>query len=246
MNKTISSVVLMNRKDKSEGKGCGKLEEDMPETCAAAISATASALKRYEEVKVDVDIDLVHRLQQGDTAALQELVVKYQKWVYSLCYRVLGNHADADDVAQETFVAVYRHINRFRPQPNATFAGWLYRITVNLCRNQIRKQKRRREESFESPAYLTDSDEKQPSLADFIPDERMNPRKEALNQELNSLIQTALNSLSAEHRMAFVLHEHQELSYKEIAEIMQCPIGTVMLRLYHAKRELKEKLKNYL
>ncbi|MDI6784219.1 MAG: sigma-70 family RNA polymerase sigma factor [bacterium] len=239
----------MGREDKSEKKE--KKEQDisdegMPETFAASISATTSTLRVYEDVTVDIDLDLVRRSQEGDTAALQELVVKYQKWVYSLCYRVLGNHADADDIAQETFVAVYRHITKFRPQPKATFAGWLYRITVNLCRNQIRKQKRRREESLDSPAYLTDTEEKQPRLADRIPDGSMNPRKDALNQELSNLIESALNSLSAEHRMAFILHEYQELSYKEIADIMRCPIGTVMSRLYHAKRELREKLKKYL
>jgi RNA polymerase sigma-70 factor (ECF subfamily) len=239
----------MVKEDKSEEKERKEQvisDEAMSEPYAVSISAPTSTVRVYEEVSVDVDLDLVRRSQQGDTAALQELVVKYQKWVYSLCYRVLSNHADADDIAQETFVAVYRHINKFQPQPQATFAGWLYRITVNLCRNQIRKQKRRREESLDAPVYVSNESEKQPSLADLMPDDRMNPRKEVINQELNRLIQTALNSLSAEHRMAFVLHEHQELSYKEIAEIMQCPIGTVMSRLYHAKRELRENLKSYL
>ena len=239
----------MVKEDKSEEKEIKEQvisDEDMSETYAVSIPAPASTVRVYEEVSVDVDLDLVRRSQQGDTAALQELVIKYQKWVYSLCYRVLGNHADADDVAQETFVAVYRHIKKFQPQPQATFAGWLYRITVNLCRNQIRKQKRRREESLDQPIYISENPEKQPSLTELVPDDRMNPRKTMLNQELHQLIESALNTLSAEHRMAFVLHEHQELSYKEIAEIMQCPIGTVMSRLYHAKRELREKLKNYL
>lgn len=249
LNKTSSSVVIMVRDNKpveNEIKEPVISDEDMSESLTVSISAATPNLKVFDEVCVDVDIDLVRRSQQGDTAALQELVVKYQKWVYSLCYRVLGNHADADDIAQETFVAIYRHINKFKPQTNATFAGWLYRITINLCRNQIRKQKRRREDSLDAPVFISDNGDKSPCLADFIPDDKLNPKKEILNQELNSMIQAALNCLSAEHRMAFVLHEYQELSYKEIAEIMQCPIGTIMSRLYHAKRELREKLKNYL
>ena len=221
-------------------------DEDMSESIAVSISTAPPNVKVFEEVCVDVDLDLVRKAQQGDTAALQELVLKYQKWVYSLCYRILGNHADADDIAQETFVAIYRHLNKFHPQPNAIFAGWLYRITINLCRNQIRKQKRHREDSLDAPVFNSDDGDKQPCLGDYIADNKFNPRKEIFNQELNGLIQAALNCLSAEHRMAFVLHEYQDLSYQEIAEIMQCPIGTIMSRLYHAKRELREKLKNYL
>jgi RNA polymerase sigma-70 factor, ECF subfamily len=221
-------------------------DDDMADSLAVSISAAPPSVQVMKEICVDVDFDLVRRSQQGDVAAMQELVLKYQKWVYSLCYRVLGNHADADDIAQETFVAIYRHINKFKPQPNATFTGWIYRITINLCRNQIRKQKRHREDSLDAPAFNSDDGDKQPCLSDFIPDQKLNPRKEIFNQELNGLIQSALNCLSAEHRMAFVLHEYQDLSYQEIAEIMQCPIGTIMSRLYHAKRELREKLKNYL
>ncbi|MCX7918403.1 MAG: sigma-70 family RNA polymerase sigma factor [bacterium] len=221
-------------------------DEDMSDTCAVSISTGASSARVLEDINLDADLALVLRLQQGDAIAFQELVVKYQKWVYSLCYRVLGNHAEADDITQETFVAVFRHIKRFKSQPNATFAGWLYRITVNLCRNQIRKQNRRREESLDAPVYISEESEKPSKLADVIPDDSMNPKQELVNQELNALIQTALNSLSVEHRIAFILHEQQELSYKEIAEIMQCPIGTVMSRLYHAKRELRKKLKKYL
>lgn len=249
MNKIPGLVVIMDRTDKESEKDKTDRDisdEDMAESLAVSISTVPSRLQVVDEVCVDVDLDLVRKSQQGDAEALQELVLKYQKWVYSLCYRVLGNHADADDIAQDTFVAIYRHINKFKPQANATFAGWIYRITINLCRNQIRKQKRHREDSLDATIFSSPDGNKQPSLSDFIPDEKLNPRKEVLNQELSGLIQTALNSLSAEHRMAFVLHEYQDLSYQEIAKVMQCPIGTIMSRLYHAKRELREKLKNYL
>jgi RNA polymerase sigma-70 factor, ECF subfamily len=249
LNKSLGSVVIMDIADKAsekEQKDRNLTDEDMAESLAVSIPTAPARMQVLDEVCADVDLDLVRRAQHGDTGALQELVIKYQKWVYSLCYRVLGNHADADDIAQETFVAIYRHINKFKPQPNATFAGWIYRITINLCRNQIRKQKRHREDSLDATIYSSNDGDKQPCLSDFIPDQKLNPRKEVLNQELSSMIQSALNCLSTEHRMAFVLHEYQDLSYQEIAEIMQCPIGTIMSRLYHAKRELREKLKSYL
>lgn len=260
-----------NDKDKIQKPEATFRVNNMPETCVAEISAPASDLSEYKDIGIapttarqsrvqdadcqqqqansvsdELDTALVHRAQQGDTDAMQDLVVKYQKWVYTLCYRVLGNHADADDISQETFIALYRYINKFKPQPNATFAGWLYRITVNLCRNQLRRKKRLREESLDAPIFSNDEHESNTGQIHEVPDNRTNPSKEVLNQELSSLIQSAVNALSEEHRMAFVLHEYQDLSYQEIADAMQCPIGTVMSRLYHAKRELREKLKSYL
>ena len=193
---------------------------------------------------IDPDLALVERLQKGDLGALEELIQKYQKWIYTLAYRTVKNHADADDVTQETFIRVYRNINQYHPQAGHLFAGWLYRVTVNLSINQAKKRSR------DSIAMVSlqhdDKDGEKGNPIEKLPDTYANPRKEVQNMELKSKIDTALESLSPEHRATFTLCEMQGFSYKEIADIMQCPIGTVMSRLHYAKKVLKDKLKSYL
>jgi len=193
---------------------------------------------------VDPDLDLVERMQKGDMSALEELIRKYQKWIYTVAYRTIRNHADADDVTQETFIRVFRNIHQFRPQAGHQFAGWLYRITVNLAINQTKK--RSRENSGLVSFSTTSEDEDIGNPIERVPDKHANPDKEVQDMELKSTIEAVLESLSPEHRATFTLCEMQGYSYKEIAEIMQCPIGTVMSRLYYSKKVLKEKLKSYL
>jgi RNA polymerase sigma-70 factor, ECF subfamily len=190
------------------------------------------------------DLALVARMQKGDMSALEELIQKYQKWVYTLAYRTLKNHADADDVTQDTFIRVYRNIQQFQPKPGHQFAGWLYRVTVNLSLNQSKKRGRETA-GFISSHSSMEMDEKENPI-DRVPDKKANPGKEVQDRELSMKIQEALDTLSPEHRTTFTLYEMQGYSYKEISEIMQCPTGTVMSRLYYAKKVLKVKLKDYL
>jgi RNA polymerase sigma-70 factor (ECF subfamily) len=192
----------------------------------------------------DPDLALVERIQKGDSTALDELITKYQKWVYTLAYRTVRNHADADDVAQETFIRVYRHIGQFQPKTGHQFAGWLYRITVNQSLNQAKKKSR--ENAGRVSFSPSNQDEEKLDPVNTIPDPKPQPDTLVLNQELKSKIDEILDSLSPEHRATFTLCELQGYSYKEIAEIMQCPIGTVMSRLHYTKKILKERLKSYL
>lgn len=203
------------------------------------------SMREMERVDtIDPDLTLVEGMRKGDIGALEELIHKYQKWVYTLAYRTVRNHADADDVAQETFIRVYRNIQQFHPQSGHQFAGWLYRITVNMGINQAKKKRR---ESSIRVSFPSDShEERNNDPIQNIPDRKANPGRDAQALELKSKIDAVLDNLSPEHRATFTLCEMQGYSYKEIAEIMQCPIGTVMSRLHYAKKVLKEKLKSYL
>ncbi len=192
----------------------------------------------------DPDLALVEGMRKGDMGALEELIQKYQKWVYTLAYRTVRNHADADDVTQETFIRVYRNIHQFHPQSGHQFAGWLYRVTVNLGINQAKKK--RRETSLMVSYSTPSNEERNDDPVQNIPDRQANPGRDVQAMELKSKIDAVLEGLSPEHRATFTLCEIQGYSYKEIANIMQCPIGTVMSRLHYAKKVLKEKLKPYL
>ena len=193
---------------------------------------------------IDPDLPLIERIQKGDMTALEEVIQKYQKWVYSLAYRTVRNHADADDVAQETFIRLYRHIDKFQSKPGYQFAGWIYRITVNLSINQAKRSGREKKRMVN--LATKESDEENFDPINNIPDKQNDANQEVMDKELQAKIEEVLETLSPEHRATFTLSEMQGYAYKEIAEIMQCPIGTVMSRLHYAKKILREKLKSYL
>ena len=192
----------------------------------------------------DPDEPLYQRLQEGDMQAFDDMMNKYQLWVYQLAYRTLKNAADADDVAQDTFMKVYQSIGQFQPRQGRYFAGWLYRIAVNQSLNQLKKKKR---ESWGFQFFKKDNEsEKTANPAELIVSTDPDPAIQAQSLELRRNIDGYLNKLSPEHRMVFILCEIDGLTYREIAELMECPLGTVMSRLHYTKKYLKEKLKDYI
>jgi RNA polymerase sigma-70 factor (ECF subfamily) len=200
--------------------------------------------KKVESGEQDPDSALVERLKKGEAAAMEELVNKYQQWVYTLAYRTLRNPDAADDVTQETFIRAYRSIQSYYPQRGHRFSGWLYRITVNLSLNQLKKQKK---DKFRFWSHKTEPEkEKQaPAQVETLPSPDPSPADAARTNEFKDKLESALGKLSAEHRLVFTLCEIHGHSYREAAEIMECPLGTVMSRLYYAKKVLKEELKPY-
>lgn len=178
------------------------------------------------------DGELIHAVQAGDTGAFDELMKRYAASIYRLTYSLVRNHADADDMVQETFIRAFRAIRRF--DERFQFYTWLRKIAVNLCFNHLKRARR----VATQPLPLADGD----SAAADIPD----PRADAEGSSLRRDLDAALFKLPADQRTIFLLRVKEELSYNEIAETLGIPVGTVMSRLNRAREKLRVLLKDYL
>jgi RNA polymerase sigma-70 factor (ECF subfamily) len=176
------------------------------------------------------DQALVRAAQKGDMGAFEELVARHRDKVYARAYSMMRNEEEALDLSQEAWVKGWQRLNQF--QGESSFATWLTRIVINLCLDQLRKQKRQRSESIEA------MDEESGGVERQMPVITVNPTAGLERQELRQRIDYALGQLSYEHRTVLVLHEFQEMEYKEIAKTMGCSIGTVMSRLFYARRKM--------
>jgi RNA polymerase sigma-70 factor (ECF subfamily) len=191
--------------------------------------------------ETSTDVDLIKKCQEGSLEAFDELVLKYQKKVFNVAYRLLDNYDEANDIAQEVFVRVFRAIKGFRFK--AQIFTWLYRITVNLSKNRLRvlAGERKRNTSLDDP-ISTEEGEMKRQVADDSP----LPQDQLINKEKGELIAKALASLEDEFRTVVVLRDIEGLGYKEIACILKINIGTVKSRLHRARMLLREKLKGVL
>jgi RNA polymerase sigma-70 factor (ECF subfamily) len=179
----------------------------------------------------------LRRLQRGDAKAFRELVLKHQDRVFSMSLRMLGDRREAEDLSQEVFLAVHRHIPRFRGQ--CRLSTWLYRITRNHCLNRLKYLEKR--ESDE----LTDQNQGaegagEAELPLVTSSER--PDRALLGAEERQQVHTALQRLSTEHRLLVVLRDIEGLSYEEIARVADVPEGTVKSRLHRARAALADLL----
>lgn len=175
---------------------------------------------------------IITACQRGDPHAYEQLIRCYQTQVYSLAMRMLGNPEDAADVTQETFIRVFRTIDKFRG--DASFSTWIYRVTSNLCLDWLRRRKRR---ALSSDAPVSWEHETAPrELADTSP----NPEDLVAAAELRQEIQSALNQLESYHRLAVILRDVQGLSYEEVAGILNLPLGTVKSRINRGRRQLRK------
>ena len=181
------------------------------------------------------DEDLVTRSKNGELEAFEELVCRYERKVYSLAYRMMGNYDDANDLAQETFLRAFRAISGFRG--DSSFSTWLSHIVTNLCRDELRKRYRISFESLDQEISLGDNEVKKQ-----IPSSDPGPDEIYERQELQQELQDLLTTLSPEFRLALVLRDIQGFSYQEIAEQMECSLGTVKSRINRARNFLKEKV----
>jgi len=185
--------------------------------------------------KIDTG-SLIKRAQAGDKKAFEQLVLCYQERVYTLSFRLAGNHTDAQDLAQEAFVKAYQSLGSFRGE--ADFGTWLHKITVNTWLN-IKRQQKEEPLSLDEP-LKTDDGEISRAVASEDPDG--DPEESFARKELQELVWKALNSLSEEFRVAIVLREMEGYSYEEIASMMNCSLGTVKSRINRARRVLREKV----
>ena len=168
---------------------------------------------------------LVSMASSGSMSAFEELVRRYRNEVYALAYHFTRNREDAWDLSQEVFIKAHRGLASFRG--DASFKTWLLRITANQCKDHLKKR-RLRVVALEDEGALERMPAHEPGPAD-----RME------SSELGEAIAGCLNALPAKHRMALVLREYQGLSYEEMAEVMRCSVGTVMSRLHHARRKMR-------
>src|SRR5881296_3573917 len=176
------------------------------------------------------DKALVRASQQGEMAAFEELVARHRDKIFARAYSMMKNEEEAIDLSQEAWVKGWQRLRQF--QGESSFGTWMTRIVINLCLDQLRKQKRQRTESIEA------MDEESGGVERQMPIVTVNPTAGLERGELRQRIDRALGQLSYEHRTVLVLHEFEEMEYKEIAKTMDCSIGTVMSRLFYARRKL--------
>jgi RNA polymerase sigma-70 factor (ECF subfamily) len=189
------------------------------------------------------DLELVERAQAGDREAFRELVELYQRKVYSICYGMLKNRDDALDVSQEVFVKVYRYLEKFNHK--SSFYTWLYRITHNMCIDYIRKHQKVRRVEYDD-GISRDSGEIEGGEHILPSTLGINPDKVYGRKELREKMLEALESLTEKHRTILILREVEGLAYDEMAEILNISKGTVMSRLFHARKYFQEAIREYL
>src|SRR5881628_1286127 len=176
------------------------------------------------------DEKLVRAAQRGDMVAFEELVARHRDKIYARAYSMMRNEEEAIDLSQEAWIKGWQRLKQF--QGESSFGTWMTRIVINLCLDQLRKQKRHRSESIEA------MDEESGGVERQMPVVTVNPTAGLERQELRQRIDRALSQLSYEHRTVLVLHEFEEMEYKQIAKVMGCSIGTVMSRLFYARRKM--------
>jgi len=180
---------------------------------------------------------LVRRAQDGDLVAFEELVARHRDKLYARAISMMRNEDDANDLSQEAWVKGWQRLKQF--QGESSFSTWMTRIVINLCLDQIRKNKRQRAESIQQ------LEEDQGGVERQMPTVTVNPTEGLEKKELRARIDRALGQLSHEHRTVLILHEFEDLEYKEVAKRMQCSIGTVMSRLFYARRRMASLMASY-
>jgi len=189
----------------------------------------------------NADTVLIQRCQANDAAAFNEIVSRYKNRVFNYVCRMVGPGSDAEDLTQETFVRAYLNMKSF--QSRASLNTWLYRIATNICIDFTRKNKRVK---TLTTSLQREDDEDEADVEREIPDDRFNPQNLMLNKELGMRLDQALRSLPEKLRTVVLLHDIEGLPYEEIAQIADCPLGTVKSRLFNARAALREKLQPYL
>ena len=182
-----------------------------------------------------LDAELVKRVQAGNTAAFDILVQKYQHKVINLIARFVPDHAECNDIAQDTFIKAYRAIGSFRG--DSQFYTWLYRIAANTAKNYLTSRSRK------SLSYSVDVDDAEHYEGESRLKEYENPENLLLTEEIKATVFRAIEALPDDLKSAITLREIEGLSYEEIADVMGCPIGTVRSRIFRARDAIDKELR---
>ncbi len=183
------------------------------------------------------DLELIEAIKAGDNSAFAQLYQKYNARITNVLMGVLRNREDALEACQDVFVKVHKQLASFKPQ--ARFYTWLYRIAVNQGIDVIRKKKRRPEHLVEGTSFELEEGHSPDGIQ-----RASSPSWEAQRKELMTQIDSALSELKAKHRDVFLLHSIEGMSYQEISDVLEVPMGTVMSRLFYARRRMAELLPN--
>jgi RNA polymerase sigma-70 factor (ECF subfamily) len=183
----------------------------------------------------DVDQQLVERVQRGDKRAFDLLVIKYQHKVLAVISRFVRDHSEAQDVAQEAFIKAYRALPNFRGE--SAFYTWIYRIAINTAKNYLVARNRR------PPTTDVEIDDAEFFDGNSGMHEMNTPEHNVLTDELQKVIESAFADLPVDLRTAVTLRELDGLSYEEIAEVMECPVGTVRSRIFRAREAIDKRIK---
>ena len=207
----------------------------LEQTSLAGLELDARAREHLPEAR------LISRLRARDLGAFEELVAHFERPVYSLCFRLLGDAEEARDAAQETFLKVYRGLGGFRGE--AGLKTWIYRIAINQAMNQRRWWRRRhRDETISLDLTRGESDR---TIGSLLPDARASsPEALAISSERERQVMRALDEVKQEYRVALILREIEELSYEEIAQTLAISIGTVKSRIARGREELRRRVKD--
>lgn len=184
------------------------------------------------------DVELVKRCQAGDPNAYNELVTRYRNKAFTMIYGMVQNEQDAWDLAQEGFLKAWRSIHRFKGE--SSFYTWLYRIITNVTIDSLRRKGIHGESEFDDRIVSANVDPGSRTTPSSVP-----PPHEKLEQgEIKQRINEAMAKLSPEHRAVIMMKEIEDLQYSEIAEILKCSIGTVMSRLFYARKKMQSLLRD--
>lgn len=203
--------------------------------CAGEYGSGLAPRGRHEGMEtVTSDEQVVERALSGDAEAFGEIVSRWQRRIFALAYGMLGREEDARDATQETFLAAFRNLRSFRG--DAKVSSWLHRIAVNQCITRQRRAKVRGETTLE--------DETEADGASYSAPAHESPARVAENQERTDSVRRAVRALPPELRQVVVMKEFEELTFQEIAEVLDLPLSTVKSRLYTALRQLQMRLKH--
>ena len=197
------------------------------------------AASKSTQPEAVAELRLVDQARSGDLAAYDELVQRYQERIYATIYHMTSNHEDANDLAQETFIKAFQALKSFKG--GSSFYTWIYRIAVNKTINFLKQRKNRQGMSLNDLDFNAEHD---PDLVALI--SHQTPRRDVALAELQKKLNEAMGKLSEDHRLVVTLHDVQGVPHEEIAQIMDCNVGTVRSRLFYARQQLQGYLSDYL
>jgi RNA polymerase sigma-70 factor (ECF subfamily) len=183
------------------------------------------------------DHELIEKIKIGDAAAFQELFERYKKLVINVCFRLIGNKDEAEDLTQDVFLKIFNSARHFKHRSQVS--TWIYRIAINRSLNHLRQKKYQR-------WFSLDSDLISNASLDFERSSDESPERDFQKQEREKIVLNAIKSLPVEQQVALMLQRYDGLSCEEIAAIVNCSIGAVQARLHRAKKNLYQKLLPYL
>ena len=185
------------------------------------------------------DLELIGRAQKGELQAFEELILCYEKDIYNIAYRMFGNSQDAEDIAQEVCIKIYNKIRLYNKK--SRFYTWIYRITVNTCIDEIRKKSNSTQFIYIDERLDNDDSEVEKQYKD---EKELTPEQKYIKKEEEIDIMQKIGKLEPEYRIVIILKYIKDLDYEEIAESLECSLGTVKSRLNRAKKKLYEIFNN--